>query len=155
MECARAKDAPEMARTHEGEGRGEGWQEHRVGSYQEVGREFTSRIIKFYDEESVFPFVSWPPSLLHGLLDIRIRNRLIIILHLTVCTFACLQIYLQWAPVDEQNEQQRGYARNARKVHEDEMYETVGHVTFLPDTLLLLEIKSNRRSNGCLRGYVR
>lgn len=66
-----------------------------TGTYQEVGREFTSRIIKFYDEESVFPFVSWPPSLLHGLLDIRIRNRLIIILHLTVCTFACLQIYLQ------------------------------------------------------------
>ena len=114
-----------------------------------MGREFTSRVIKFYDEESVFPFVSWPPSLLHGPTIVGqpfIRNRLIIILHLTVR--ASLQIYLQSAPVDRAK-------RIAKRLREEPTRGpmAVGHVTFLPDTLLL-EI-SSRPSNGCLRGYVR
>lgn len=107
-----------------GEGRGEGWQEHRIGSYQEVGREFTSRIIKFYDEESVFPFVSWPPSLLHGPMVVgqpySKSSDHYFAFNAHACIFAGLRIYLQWAPVDQQNEQQKGYARNARNLHEDD-----------------------------------
>lgn len=124
---------------HRGEGRGEGWQEHRIGSYQEVGREFTSRIIKFYDEESVFPFVSWPPSLLRGSTvrgQLYIRNHPIVILRLTVHLCRFIRSLLT-----RQNEQRRGYARGTYTRHRQS-------VTFLPD-ILPLEI-SNRSSNGCL-----